>query len=47
MASSLFADYGNQVKQQWLDALEKARKDKDWEQVDVLLAKMKEFNFTE
>lgn len=47
IASSVYAEYANKVKSQWVDELEEAYNERNWVMVQTVLSKMGLFYFTE
>lgn len=47
LASSIYAEYAEGMREQWLEELELAYAQKDWELVEKLIAEMKKFHFYE
>ena len=47
IASAIAAEYGEQIRKEWVVKLNSAYKERNWDAVPALLREMREFHFSE
>lgn len=47
ISSSMYAEYSNSIKEEWVNELRAAEEEEDWQRVRDILQAMDDFNFSE